>query len=131
MQFIRLFLLTISSYFEYLTQLRSKKELIEKFIAENVPHIAKTDDITGQFGQFWNKERIAAFQKLVAEEKLKPAELQAVIENYLYSEREPLRDEIVNTLEEKPKLLERKTKVERVLGKIVAYVNTFFDGIEG
>ena len=90
-----------------------------------------TDDITGQFGKFWNKERMAAFQKLVAEEKLKPAELQAVIENYLYSEREPLRDEIVNTLEEKPKLLERKTKVERVLGKIVAYVNTFFDGIEG
>ena len=112
-------------------QLRSKKELIEKFIAENVPHISKTDDITGQFGQFWNKERIAAFQKLVAEENLKPAELQAVIENYLYSEREPLRDEIVNTLEEKPKLLERKTKVERVLGKIVTYVNTFFDGVEG
>ena len=29
--------------------------MIEKFIAENVPHISKTDDITGQFGQFWNK----------------------------------------------------------------------------
>lgn len=111
-------------------QLRSKKELIEKFIAENLPHIGKADDVSEKFGQFWTKERVDAFQKLVAEENLKPAELQAVIENYLYSEREPLRDEIVNTLEEKPKLLERKTKVERVLAKIVTYVNTFFDGVE-
>ncbi len=120
----------ISDLIDGTVQLRSKKELIEKFIAENVPYIAKTDNVTEQFGKFWNKERIDAFQKLVSEENLKPAELQAVIENYLYSEREPLRDEIVNTLEEKSKLLERKTKIERVLGKIVSYVNTFFDGVE-
>jgi type I restriction enzyme R subunit len=111
-------------------QMRSKKELIEKFIAENLPHIPQTDNVTEQFGQFWNKERLDAFQRLVADEKLKPAELQTVIENYLYSEREPLREEIVNTLEEKPKLLERKSKVERVLAKVVDYVNTFFDGVE-
>lgn len=111
-------------------QMRSKKELIEKFIAENLPHIPETDDVTEQFGQFWNKERIDAFQRLVKEENLKPAELQTLIENYLYSEREPLRDEVVSTLVEKPKLLERKSKVERVLAKIVDYVNTFFDGVE-
>ncbi|MHB1178793.1 MAG: type I restriction endonuclease subunit R [Daejeonella sp.] len=111
-------------------QLRSKKELIEKFIVQNLPHIGKADDVSEQFGQFWTKERVDAFQKLVAEENLKPAELQTVIENYLYSEREPLRDEIVNTFQEKPKLLERKTKLERVLAKIVTYVNTFFDGVE-
>jgi type I restriction enzyme R subunit len=111
-------------------QMRSKKELIEKFIAENLPHISQTDNVTEQFGQFWNKERLDAFQKLVADEKLKPAELQMVIENYLYSERKPLREEIVNTLEEKPKLLDRKSKVERVLAKVVDYVNTFFDGVQ-
>lgn len=120
----------ITALIDGTVQLRSKKELIEKFIAENLPHIPQTDDVSEQFGQFWNKERVDAFQKLVADEKLKPAELQAVIENYLYSEREPLRDEIVNTLEEKPKLLERKSKVERVLAKVVDYVNTFFDGVE-
>lgn len=111
-------------------QLRSKKELIEKFIAENVPRIGKKDSIAEHFGQFWNKERVDAFHELVTEEKLKPAELQAVIENYMYTEREPLRDEIVQALEERPKLLERKTKVERVLRKVVSYVNTFFDGVD-
>jgi type I restriction enzyme R subunit len=77
-----------------------------------------------------NQERLEAFQKLVEDEKLKPAELQNVIANYLYSEREPLRDEIVNALEEKPKILERKTKVERVLASIKDYVSTFIDGVE-
>lgn len=120
----------ISDLLDGTVELRSKRELIEKFIAENLPQIQETDDVTEQFGQFWNEERMDAFQKLVAEENLKPAELQSLIENYLYTEREPLREEIVNTLEEKPKILERKTKVERVLGKVVDYVNTFFDGVE-
>jgi type I restriction enzyme R subunit len=111
-------------------QLRSKKELIEKFIAENIPNIDKTDDVTEHFSQFWNKERVDAFQVLVKEEGLKPAALEKVIQNYLYSEREPLRDEIVDAMQNKPKLLERQTKVPRVLEKIVNYVNKFFDGIE-
>ena len=50
-------------------ELRSKKALIEKFIAENIPHIEKTDDVSKHFGQFWNKERIAAFNDLVAAER--------------------------------------------------------------
>src|SRR5690606_13804797 len=63
-------------------QLRSKKELIEKFIAENIPTIDRPDDVSRQFGQFWNKERIDAFQNLVTEENLRPDQLQTVIENY-------------------------------------------------
>lgn len=109
-------------------QLRSKKELIEKFIAQNMPHISNAEDVNPEFASFWDKERLEAFQKLVAEEGLKPNELQGVIENYLYTEREPLGDEIVNMLEEKPKILVRKTTIERVLDKVLNYVNTFFDG---
>jgi type I restriction enzyme R subunit len=111
-------------------QLRSKKDLIEKFIAENIPNIGKTDNVTEHFEDFWNKERVDAFQELVKEEGLKPAALEKVIQNYLYSEREPLRDEIVEAMQEKPKLLERQTKVPRVLDKIVNYVSKFFDGFE-
>jgi type I restriction enzyme R subunit len=110
-------------------QLRSKKELIEKFIAENMPKIGKHDDVKTEFTQFWTAERTAAFHELVEQEQLKPQVLQAIIENCLYSEREPMRDEIVDALIEKPKLLERKTTVERVLDKVLAYVNTFFDGV--
>jgi len=36
---------------------------------------------------------IYAFKQLVAEERLKPTELHGVIENYLYTEQEPLGDD--------------------------------------
>jgi len=110
-------------------QLRSKKELIEKFIAENMPALGKDDDVKAKFNQFWTAERVSAFKELVEQEGLKAEELQSVIENYLYNEREPMRDEVVNTMKEKPKLLERATKIERILDKIVNYVQTFFDGV--
>lgn len=110
-------------------QLRSKKELIQKFIAENMPHIRNSEDVTSEFGAFWDKERVEAFQRLVAEESLKPKELQDVIEGYLYTEREPLGDEIVNLLVEKPKILTRRATINRVLDKVVKFVNTFFDGV--
>ena len=36
--------------------LRSKKELIEKFIAENLPIIHDTDDIPEEFEKYWSRE---------------------------------------------------------------------------
>jgi len=119
----------VTALIEGTIELRSKRELLEKFIAENLPQIPQTDDVYDEFNQFINQERLEAFQRLVEDEKLKPAELQAVIANYLYTEREPLGDEIVNTLEEKPKILERRTKVARVLARIKDYVSTFIDGV--
>ena len=77
------------------TQLRSKKELIEKFIRENLPVIGNTDDIPQEFEKFWNLEQDKAFLKLVSEENLSKERTQALIEHFLYSEKEPLRDEIL------------------------------------
>ena len=119
----------ITDIIEGSVQLRSKKELIQKFIAENMPYITNAYDVTPTFAAFWDKERVDAFEQLVAEERLKPNELQGVIENYLYTEQEPLGDEIVNMLEEKPKILARRNTIDRVLEKVKKFVNTFFDGV--
>ena len=113
-------------------QLRSKKELIEKFIRENLPIILDTDDIPQEFEKFWTVEQEKAFVKLVDEEKLSKERTQALIENYLYSEQEPMRDEILDLLiDEKPTLLQRKTIGERILKKILGFVETFINGISG
>ena len=45
---------------------------------------------------------------------------------YLYDERPPLSDDIANTLNVKPKLLERKKVVPRVLAKIIGFVEKFY-----
>jgi type I restriction enzyme R subunit len=112
--------------------LRSKRELIEKFIKENLPVIDESDEIPQEFDKFWNEEQQKAFNQLVKDENLSSAKTQAVIEQYLYAEREPLRDEILDLLEgEQPKVLERKKIGDRILKKILNFVETFINGMTG
>jgi type I restriction enzyme R subunit len=112
--------------------LRSKRELIEKFIQANLSAIEDTDDIPQEFEKFWNAEQQKAFNQLVKDEKLSADKTQALIEDYLYAEREPLRDEILELLEgEKPTVLERKKTGDRILKKILNFVDTFINGITG
>lgn len=112
--------------------LRSKRELIELFIKANLPAIEDTDDIPQEFEKFWNAEQQKAFNQLVNEEKLSAEKTQSLIEDYLYAEREPLRDEILELLEgEQPTLLERKKTGDRILKKILDFVDTFINGITG
>ena len=57
---------------------------------------------------------------------------QALIEHYLYAEKEPMREEILDLLlGDRPTLLQRKTIGDRILKKIVGFVETFIDGIAG
>ncbi|MCZ2131378.1 MAG: type I restriction endonuclease subunit R, partial [Bacteroidia bacterium] len=110
--------------------LRSKRELIEKFIQENLPVLEDEDDIPEAFDKFWNEEQQNAFNRLVKEENLSPDKTQTLIEDYLYAEREPLRDEILELLDgEKPSVLERKKTGDRILSKILGFVETFINGM--
>lgn len=112
--------------------LRSKRELIELFIKANLPAIEDTDEIPQEFEKFWNAAQQKAFNQLVNEEKLSAERTQSLIEDYLYAEREPLRDEILQLLEgEQPTLLERKKTGDRILKKILNFVDTFINGITG
>jgi type I restriction enzyme R subunit len=43
-------------------QLRSKRELIEKFIQENLPEIRRHRRHSQKFDKFWNEEQQKAFQ---------------------------------------------------------------------
>jgi type I restriction enzyme, R subunit len=110
-------------------KLRSKRELIEKFIEENLPHIKDLDDIPAKFESYWKDEQMKAFNTICKEEHIETEKLQHVLNDYLFTERLPLRDDIVNALKHKPKLLERKTITERVIHKIVDFVETFISGM--
>ena len=90
------------------TTLRSKRELIEKFINENLMQISDENSIDDEFDKFLDEEKSIAFKKLCQEENLNCEEVQKVIDTYLYDERKPLNSDIVKTLNFKPKLLERK-----------------------
>lgn len=113
-------------------QLRSKRELIEKFIQENLPVLEDTDDIPEAFDKFWNEEQQKAFHKLVKDENLSADKTEKIIEDYLFAEREPLRDEVLELIEgNKPTVLERKKVGDRILSKILDFVDTFINGMTG
>jgi len=107
--------------------LRSKRELIEKFINENMQGISDSEDIENEFEKFWEAEKESAYDELCKEENLKCDEVRKVVDTYVYEERKPLKDDVAKTLKVKPKLLERKTIVPRVLDKIVEFVDKFYD----
>lgn len=112
------------------TTLRSKRELIEKFILEHLPQISNSDEITAAFEKFWNIEQLNEFSKIVKEENLSSERTEKLIEDYLFAEREPLRDEVLELIEgEKPSLLQRKKVGDRILKRIVDFVETFINGM--
>ncbi len=112
------------------TTLRSKRELIEKFIQENLPVITDTDEIQPEFEKYWHEEQQKAFRKLVEEENLSVSKTEKLIEDYLFAEREPLRDEVLELIEgSKPTILERKKTGDRILKKIMGFVETFINGM--
>jgi type I restriction enzyme R subunit len=111
--------------------LRSKRALIQAFIDNNLPSIKPDEDIVNVFEQFWTAQKIEALHTLCDEEKIKPAELEKLIKNYLFANRLPLGQDIINSLEFQPKILERKTIIERVADKIKAFIDTFIEGMGG
>ena len=110
--------------------LRSKKELIEKFIRENLPEVENAAEIPECFEDFWEKERVAAFDQLCKEEQLDADKLKKVIDRYVYTGEKPLPDpDIIELIDRPLKLAERGPTRLRVLGKVVDYVTTYIQGI--
>tara|TARA_R110001606_G_scaffold260183_1_gene407932 strand:- start:14313 stop:17162 length:2850 start_codon:yes stop_codon:yes gene_type:complete len=111
--------------------LRSKRELIEKFIEDNLPEIDDSETIPQEFEKFWSEEQQKAFEVFVKEENLSSDKTQKLIEDYLYAEREPLRDELLDLIEgTKPNVLKRKSIGDRILNKVVNFVETFINGMD-
>jgi type I restriction enzyme R subunit len=109
-------------------QLRSKKELIEKFMQTQLPFIADNDDVLDAFDAFVETERKEAIQRFTAEEQLNQQVLEHLIGEYLFTNRTPLREDIVGSMLVKPSLKERSSKIERITHKIKDFVGTYISG---
>lgn len=110
------------------TQLRSKRELIEKFIRENLPEIDDPDDVPAEFEKFWKDEQLAFFDSLCKDENLNSKLTSQLIEEIQYTEKPPLNDQIVAALNFKPTLLQRRKIAERVSDKLNSFIQLFVNG---
>jgi len=109
--------------------LRSKKTLIEKFIKEQLPKVPTNVDISSAFEEYWNAEKDKAVAGLSESEALDQEGLQKVIGDYMFTEKVPLRDDVISIMKNRPSLKERGTVSQRVIDKIKDFVETFIDGI--
>ena len=85
------------------TELRSKKELLERFIEENLPMVKDSDGVEDAFDEFWTLEKKKAFKELSENENLDFEKLVAIVSEYLFTGKAPQRDEVINPLQKESK----------------------------
>ena len=110
-------------------QLRSKRELIQKFIDENMPHIKDGDNIQDEFEKFWQDQKVLALGKLCEEEHLDKAQFKSLIDAYIYSGREPIKDEVFQCLDNRPSILQARVIGDRIIAKMKEFVEVFVKGM--
>ena len=110
-------------------QLRSKRELIQKFIDENMPNIKDGDTIEDEFEKFWQDQKVLALGKLCEDEHLDKAQFKSLIDAYIYSGREPIKDEVFQCLDNRPSVLQARTIGDRIIAKMKEFVEVFVKGM--
>ncbi len=112
-------------------ELRSKRELIEQFINKHLPLIADAESVPDAFDAYWEAEKQRAIKLFSETEHLDPEKLESVIGDFLYTNREPMREDVISMMKTRPKLKERATTAERLIQKVTHYVDTFVSGMGG
>lgn len=106
-------------------RLRSKRELIEEFVAFYLPGLQSEDETKDAFWAFWTRKRAEAFERLCQEEELDADAFSALITAYQFSNKEPLTDEIIAAIKTPPGIVQRKRTARRIVSKMVDYIETF------
>lgn len=110
--------------------LRSKQELIDKFIKENLPVVKNAEDVGEAFTAYWEVQKVQAIKQLASEEDLDEQAVINVIERIEYTNQEPLREDVVRTMRKPPSVLQRRTVIPRIADKLKQFVNTFYKGMQ-
>ena len=105
--------------------LRSKRDLIEKFIEQNMPQIGQHGDVEAAFRAYWDVEREDALSALCLSEGIGRAQLDHLIELYNFTGQTPQREDVAEALTVKPRILERRKIIDRIIDRMTTIVRTF------
>lgn len=109
-------------------KLRSKRELIEEFMEKQLPLISDSDEVLDRFADFILAKRKAAMKRLTDEENLDTKKFDHLLSEYLYTQKLPIKEEVLGALNVRPKLLQQPIKAEEITNKLKEYVNVYIDG---
>lgn len=110
-------------------KLRSKRELIEKFIESNLPRITEGSDVEGVFAEFLSEEQVRAFRELCEREGLDKEKAQAILDRYMSTSRIPRDHVLSEALEKPPSILQRSGIIASVRKSISNFIETFIENI--
>lgn len=106
-------------------KLRKKKDLIKKFIEENLPKIDKADNVEKEFSEFWISERSNSLKNIAQAENIPIDKLEQLIDEYLYTQKLPHEQDIADLFPKQPRILERKSIIDRIKNAIENIVDIF------
>lgn len=115
----------ILKVFDRDVHLRKKKDLVRKFIEENLPKVGRSEDVEAAFSEFWASERSSTLRQLSETEHISTEQIETLIGEYLYTDRLPSGEDIVERLPERPRLMEHKTVIKRIRDAIRDIVDIF------
>ncbi|OXA73015.1 deoxyribonuclease HsdR [Flavobacterium aquidurense] len=107
-------------------KLRSKRELIERFVEENLP-LLEDASIEEGYASFMIEEQQKAFDKFVLDERINADKLKKLTEDYLFTQRIPTKQEVIEVLENQPSIMQRAKIGETVLNKFLNFIDMFFN----
>ncbi|TPL72289.1 type I restriction endonuclease subunit R [Mesorhizobium sp. B2-3-15] len=105
--------------------LRSKRELIEKFIQLHMATLSASKSLDEEFKAFWHSERENALEAVCLEEGLERKQLNHLMQLYEFTGQTPEREDVVGALTVKPRILERRKVIDRIVDKMTSIVRTF------
>jgi type I restriction enzyme R subunit len=108
--------------------LLSKKDLIERFMDEQLDGIPASADFEEEFEFFWEKEKRLAIEAFADEQNLNRERLGTLVARYELSDEMPLREDFAEALETKLTILQRKRVLPVITDKFKRFVDTFMSG---
>lgn len=110
-------------------ELRSKRELIERFINGSLPNISNASDVEGEWAEFVSEEQVRAFRALCKEEELDAQKVQNLLDRYISTGRIPRNHDLSDVLLKQPSVLKRASIVEHLKSRIHDFINTFIENL--
>lgn len=116
---------TVLTLLDTQVQLRSKRELVERFIKHNMSGLSASDNVEQIFSDYMETEKQIYLSDICKKEHLRKEHVEAMIAAFNFTGKEPLGEDVFNAMTEKPRILERRHKINSATMQIMDLVNIF------
>lgn len=109
-------------------ELRSKRELIDLFIEQNLAGLASTEEINDALAGFIAQAKQQALKDLCQDEQLEADKVDQLVDKIIFTRQDPIREDVFDICKQKPSLSERKTLYPRIVDKLKKVIDVFYLG---